>query len=264
MAIQMGAIQYIGSFKSIRNYRTKNDKRIFAGEKGGANGDLIKNNPAFKNTRLSENEFGGCARAVKGIRLGFVKLIPEMVDYLFTSRLMKMTRRISILDKEGEMGKRQILFSAHRDFMRTIQFNKDIKTIEACTRFLRDSHSDSRVENLLKVENLCLQGAKISRAAEKYRLISHLSIVSDYCYSEETRQYEPTNQLDTKCAYAYSDYMDPYTALNTEIKVSFPEGTVIGEDCSVIHCVGIEFYVRNGSRGYEPTIGQSLEMINVY
>jgi hypothetical protein len=39
---------------------------------------------------------------------------------------------------------------------------------------------------------------------------------------------------------------------------------VIGEDCSVIHCVGIEFYVWNGSSGYKPTVGQSLQMMNVY
>jgi hypothetical protein len=264
MAIQKGAIQYTGSFKSIRNYRVRHDKRIIAGEKGGANGDLIKNNPAFVNTRLSENEFGGCARAVKGIRKGFVKLLPEMVDAMFTSRLMQMTRKISVLEKEGNIGKRPILFSKSRNFIRAIQFNKEVRTIETCTRFLRVSHSDSRAEASLKVENLTLQGAKFSRAAERYRLISHLSIVSDYFYSEETRQYEPTNQLDNQCAYAYSDYMDPYTELNTEIKVSFPEGTVIGDDCSVIHCVGIEFYVWNGSSGYQPTIGQSLQMMNVY
>lgn len=95
-------------------------------------------------------------------------------------------------------------------------------------------------------------------------MVWRLNIVSDYCYFEETRQYGPTNRLDNSCAFAYSDYTDPSDLLNTEINVSFPEGTVIGEDCSVIHCVGIEFYVSNGSGEYEPTIGQSLEMMNVY
>jgi hypothetical protein len=59
MAIQTGNIKYRGSFKSIRQYMNLHDPNTYAGEKGGANGDLIKNNPAFARTRENMNEFKG-------------------------------------------------------------------------------------------------------------------------------------------------------------------------------------------------------------
>ena len=77
MAIQTGAIKYRGSFKSIRNYMNLHDPNTYAGEKGGANRDLILNNPAFARTRENMSEFGGCGAAVKAIRRGFLNLLPE-------------------------------------------------------------------------------------------------------------------------------------------------------------------------------------------
>ena len=51
MAYQTGSIKYRGSFKSIRHLRNTKDPKTYAGEKGGANGELILNNPAFAMTR---------------------------------------------------------------------------------------------------------------------------------------------------------------------------------------------------------------------
>ena len=51
MAILTGAIKYCGSFKRIRNYMNLHDPRTFAGEKGGANRDLIMNSPVFARCR---------------------------------------------------------------------------------------------------------------------------------------------------------------------------------------------------------------------
>ena len=63
MAIQTGNIKYRGSFKNIRQYRNLHDPNTYAGEKGGANRDLIMNNPAFARTRENMNEFSGCGLA---------------------------------------------------------------------------------------------------------------------------------------------------------------------------------------------------------
>jgi hypothetical protein len=94
MAIQTGAIKYRGSFKSISNYMNLHDPNTYAGEKGGANRDLIMNNPAFARTRENMNEFKGCGIAVKAIRRGLLNLLPEQTDKLFTARLMAVVKEI--------------------------------------------------------------------------------------------------------------------------------------------------------------------------
>ena len=69
-------IKYLGSFKSIRHWRNRRDRRTLAGEKGGANRDLIMNNPAFARTRENMSELGGCDAAVKAIRIAIAKAAP--------------------------------------------------------------------------------------------------------------------------------------------------------------------------------------------
>src|ERR1035437_4887155 len=108
MAILIGAIKYRKSFKSIRNYETLHDPNVYAGEKGGANRDLIMNNPAFARTRENMSEFGGCGAAVTAIRRGLQNLIPEQTDKNFTGRLMKVVKEINRRDLAGTRGKRAI------------------------------------------------------------------------------------------------------------------------------------------------------------
>jgi len=111
MAIQTGNIKYRGSFKSIRQYMNLHDPNSYAGETGGANGDLIKNNPAFARTRENMNEFNGCGLAVKAIRHGLLSLLPEQCDKYFSARLMSIVKSINLHDPDGIRGKRAIIFT---------------------------------------------------------------------------------------------------------------------------------------------------------
>ena len=106
MAYQTGIINYKGSFKSIRNYTNVGDPKIYAGEKGGANRDLIMNNPAFARTRENMNEFGGCGVAVKSIHYGLLQIFSEYTDTHFTSRLVKLIKMINLRDEEGTRGRK--------------------------------------------------------------------------------------------------------------------------------------------------------------
>ena len=108
MAYQTGNIKYRGSFKSIRHWKNTKDPKIYAGEKGGANRDLIMNNAAFARTRENMSEFEGCGKAVHAIRLGLSSLIPEHTDTHFTGRLTALVKIINLQDTEGIRGRRTI------------------------------------------------------------------------------------------------------------------------------------------------------------
>src|SRR5665647_3948222 len=104
MAYQKGILDYRGSFKSIRNYKNKKDPKIYAGEKGGANRDLIMNNPAFARTRENMSEFKGCGMSVKAIRQGLISVVQEHTDTRFTGRLVSLVKMINLKDIEGVRG----------------------------------------------------------------------------------------------------------------------------------------------------------------
>lgn len=264
MAIQTGNIKYRGSFKSIRNYVNLHDPNTYAGEKGGANRDLIMNNPAFARTRENMNEFAGCGKACKAIRQGLNNLLPDQTDSRFTARLMSLTKVINRHDIEGEHGKRGIFFSESRPIILGLVFNKLQGLADKWSKQFIVAHPVSKAEATLNVTDFKLRSCDIPQGATFYRLLNHLSAISDYTYSELTRQYEPLSGLDGANAFKYSEYTPVETALTIELKAEFPVGTLVDDDCTILECVGIEFYLSDGVNKYKPTIGNSLVMKDVY
>jgi hypothetical protein len=250
MAYQTGNISYRGSFKSIRNYKNVGDPKIYAGEKGGANRDLIMNNPALARTRENMNEFGGCGVAVKAIRHGLLQLLPEHADTHFTGRLMKIIKMINLRDEEGTRGKKAILISKNRPMLKTLNLHEKRKIDFELKRCVKTGHPDLRNEATITVNGFNPGPLLVPGIAQYYRLVNHLSIVSDFVYVAEDKQYRPLSTLDRTAAYVYSDYTPVNTPLSTELKASFKNGTVLSENDTVLQCIGIEFYNRAGTDGF--------------
>jgi hypothetical protein len=264
MAIQTGAIKYRGSFKSIRNYVNLHDPNTYAGEKGGANRDLIMNNPAFARTRENMCEFGGCGVAVKAIRRGLLSLLPEQTDKLFTSRLMQMVKAINRNDPDGVRGKRAIIFTNDRPLLGTMVFNK----LEDIADTLQDQfvweHPITRASAKLTLTDFTIKKVLIPAGATHYRVQNHISVISDYIYNEANRRYDPLSQLNCLSAFIYSEYTAVGTALTDELDAAFPAGTTLTDDDSVIQAVGIEFYQKSGASDYLPLKGSSMKVIDVF
>jgi hypothetical protein len=264
MAIQTGAIKYRGSFKSIRNYVTLHDVNTYAGEKGGANRDLIMNNPAFVRTRENMTEFGGCGVIVKALRRGFMNLLPEQSDKGFTGRLMSIVKLVNTRDIEGVKGKRSIIFSATRPTLLTLIFNVLENIADKLVGYFVCSHPVSRAEATVKITDMVIKPVLVPEGATHYRVQNHLSIISDYSYSEINRRYEPISPLNALSAFKYSEYTKVDAALTAEVVASFPAGTTPDETDTVIQCVGIEFYVKSGADLYLPLKGSSMKVTDVF
>ena len=203
MAIQTGNIKYRGSFKSIRQYVNLHNSKSYAGEKGGANRDLIMNNPAFARTRENMSEFGGCGLAVKAIRRGFINLLPEQTDTHFTGRLMSMVKEVNRRDYEGLRGKRAILFSVSRPVFLTIVFNVLQQVAEMLQNYFVCTHPITRIEATMTLTGLVIKPILVPKGATHFRVQNHLSIISDYIYSEGNRRYEPVSQGPAYFLYSW-------------------------------------------------------------
>lgn len=264
MAIQTGAIKYRGSFKSIRNYMTLYDPNTYAGEKGGANRDLIMNNPAFARTRENMSEFGGCGLAVKALRLGFLNLLPEQSDKGFTGRLMGVVKEINLHDIEGLRGKRSIIFSSAKPILAKIKFNKRESLIDSFDTQVTFTHPVGRIDATLKMTELSIKPVLVPKGATHFRIQNYLSTISDYSYAELSKSYEPVDSFNAKSASKYSEYTKVEEALTAELKAEYPVGTIMGEDCTVIQSVGIEFYTCKDGIHYSPLQCSSYKVVDVF
>lgn len=264
MAYQTGNIKYRGSFKSIRQWRIAHDSKTYAGEKGGANRDLIMNHPAFARTRENMSEFEGCGVAVEAIRNGLLALIPEHTDTHFTGRLTKLIKIINLRDEEGTRGNRTICFSLNRPLLKTMTFHEKKKIDHELRKYIRTSHPESRAEATITVKGLNPNPLLVPGNAQYYRVINHLSIISDYVYNKECKKYEPLSPINSVSTMVYSDYTPVNTPLTAGVKAAFRDGTLLTESDTVIQCVGIEYYIKSGVDDYLPYSEGSMMVYDVY
>jgi hypothetical protein len=250
MAHQTGIIKYRGSFKSIRQWRNKKDKRTYAGEKGGANRDLIMKSPVFARTRENMGEFGGCGVVVKGIHRGMDMLWGEHTDTHFTGRLTAIVKMINLKDGEGTRGKRGVFFSANKQILKTLTLHEKRMIDFLLKRSIRNSHSESRTEATITITGLNPDPEFVPKSAQYYRVVNYLCVFSDYIYNESNRRYEKISPTSLKEAFTYSDYTMINTPLNTALRTAFPEGTVLNENDTVLQCIGIEYYIKSGPDRY--------------
>jgi hypothetical protein len=264
MAHQTGNIKYLGSFKSIRHYRNRNDRRIFAGEKGGANGGQISDNPAFARTRENMSEFKGCGQIVKAIRRGLEHLVSEHTDKGFTGRLIALVKMINLRDEKGIRGKRGIYFSLNKAILKTLNLHENRKIDHQLKRSITKSHSESRTEATITLNGLNPDPQFIPTTAKYFRVHNHLSVITDFEYSEELKKYNPLSKNDEMSAYAYSNYIPVNTPLTGSVRAAFPEGTILTEMDTVLQCVGIEFSTRLGTGEFLPFKAGSMLVFDVF
>jgi hypothetical protein len=266
MAILTGAIMFTGSFKSIRNYRVLYDPNTYAGEKGGASRVMIMNNPTFARTRENMSEFCGCGIAVKAIRFGLQDLLGDKADGHFTGRLMKMAKEINLRDTEGIRGQRSLFFSANRGLLQNLVINDRVKAAEMLQGHYSCSHDLSRASASLVVSGLTIGPVYAPGGATHFRVQHHLSVVSDYVYSLDSRRYEPTCLVNGKSAFGFSAYTSVLSPMEAVVVAAFPSSFSFPfpDDCTVLQCVGVEFFIRTAGEVYLPCRGGFVKVVGAF
>jgi hypothetical protein len=106
MARQKGIFKIEGKIGDVSFYKTQDG--YLAREKGGVDGERIKNDPAFARTRENGAEFGSAASAGKLLRVALRPLLLNTADNRLVSRLTKVMTEIKGHDSTSARGERTI------------------------------------------------------------------------------------------------------------------------------------------------------------
>lgn len=101
-------IKLRGTIDEISFYKTQDG--FLARAKGGVDGDRIKNDPKFRNTRFNGLEFGIGGRASKLFRLVWNPEITRAADNRVASRVTQLMVRILKTDPVSDYGERKVEF----------------------------------------------------------------------------------------------------------------------------------------------------------
>ena len=124
MARQTGALKYSGTIGDIRHLKIKGLKGSFAGIIGGICGEQIATAPEFARTCENMNEFGGCAKAGKSVRVEFASLLSNMADSQVIGRLIAIMKKINLEDGSEARRQRAVLITAVPNYLVDFEFNR--------------------------------------------------------------------------------------------------------------------------------------------
>jgi len=112
-----------GSTSNLIFYTRQGGDQVFVRRKGGPTREQVKTKSNFSEVRKSNKEFGGCSRMSKAIR-ETLRDLGSVADYNLSSVLCAWAKRMQKCDETGEVGRRSILLSEHRDWLRGFDFNR--------------------------------------------------------------------------------------------------------------------------------------------
>ena len=110
MAKLDGNIIFTGSLGNITAFKRRDLNETILRQKQGIDGMRVKTDPAFKNTRLNNTEFGGCAKAGSRIRKALSGLT-RLTDFNISSRFNGICKSLQCMDLVNDWGQRSVLFS---------------------------------------------------------------------------------------------------------------------------------------------------------
>jgi hypothetical protein len=268
MARQLGHVKYGGTIGEIRHFKIKGMTGNFAGLKGGATAEQIKNDAAFVRTRENMNEFAGCAHAGRSVRIGLNILMKQMSDAQLTGRLTAIMKKINLEDLTEARGYRAILVSTQSKYLLGLNFNKNFSFDSSFIAPIELTNNVERNSSTLTVPAFNPAKSVIAPSgATHFRLINAVSVISDFSYNATTGIYEPIQPgLNETSNVAYSAYLD----LNTDIAVptvltsDLPGAPEITDDVTVLNSVGIEFYQKAGNDYYLLNSGHALKIQSTF
>ena len=120
MARQKGIIKLAGTIGDVSFYKSKDG--YLAREKGGVDGDRIKNDPAFQRTRENGSEFGRAGKSGRILRNALRLLLQNASDSKVASRLTKAMILVIQSDQVNARGQRT-LAEGDLDILNGFDFN---------------------------------------------------------------------------------------------------------------------------------------------
>jgi hypothetical protein len=247
MARIYGSKKILGTIGGVRHYKLPGCDFIIAAEKGGANGNLIKNNPAFARTRENNVEWKGitlCAKHVK-LALGFST---ATVVYRFLIGSLNKAMSIALhRDPVGEHGSRSIILSANKDVLDAPQYwyYKPFRDIVKC-RFEVDTGPDLKSMTVRMSKLIPKEQIKPPLEATHFQFCLSIGVVSDYFYVPADKKYSPVYE-GKQMTGSLQEFESEWIPVNARsvgdltFTVALPESFQLEEDMTVLRIFGIVF-----------------------
>jgi len=234
----MAKLEEGAAFAGKSIYRMKGSDKLIVRKKGGPKAEQVLKSPRFERTRENSTEFRGVGKAASAIRDSLFT-IRHLADHNFRPTLIKICKKIQVLDTTSGRGQRSIFLSQQRHMLKNFWLNKKhpFPTIVADTVSCNlDRETKSAVIQL----PMLLPGISLHLPWKQplYRFSLSLGLMSDVVY--ENGEYNDhiedrdIGHLDTP----WNEATETFQAQTLELKLNRPKA--VKDSQTLVLAIGIE------------------------
>ena len=238
MATLKEGLELTGSLGNLSAYKIKGSDKIIVRRKGGPKPKQVLNSKNFERTRQNMKEFLGVGMAVKAIRSPLIH-VKRLAGHNFTSTLTSICKKIQVLDKAGENGRRGIYLSQHRHMLAGFRLNKKHPFVNIVTGLVDVTLSRELKNAVIQLPEL-IEGVNLSIPWKRplFRFCMSLGIVPDVIYESNGYNNYPAEWAVAKLDTAWHVATEPLEAQTIELKLDMP--AAIKDSHTLVFAIGIE------------------------
>jgi len=242
-----GSNRIIGTVGGLRHYKMNNSDVIYVAEKGGANKNLIMNNPAFDETRRLMSEMKPRGYLAKAIKRNLGQWSVPIVNRYLIGAINAALRKAQKKDIESERGTKSIFLSRYRDVLNlpTYYWEKSLHDILKCP-YSVETGIDRKSITWSITDFIPRELLKSPPEATHFQFCLSIGVVCDYVFIPLHNRFEPVyfgTQMMCGMKEFESEWIpvkdnQPYDLTFT---VALPDSFQLENDMTVLRCIGIVF-----------------------
>jgi hypothetical protein len=242
MAIMKGPFHLQGKIGDLRYYYNRAAKKWCVSGKGGANKDIVANNPNMVHNRENNNEFKAVGKWSSLLRKALIG-IDHLNKGYYMKYVVKIAKLIQKKDIPGVMGQRNIFSSRFKSMLLDINFNEEHPFSQVFSHRVSVNADPSRKAITLSILDL-VSYFEISwpKPFEWYRITMVIAQQPDYLWSSEFQIYDPAYPLlfDRSIVVRSEWLKRSRGSVDIALSASFRENELSPDDVSVVVAMGVE------------------------
>lgn len=257
MAEITGPFRFKGSLGNFRSYYNSAAKKWVVATKGGANRDLIFNNPNFVRQRENMTEFGACGKWSHLVRMSLLDL-DELNYGFYMGGITRLAKVIQAKDREGAKGHRNIESSKYKNLLTSINFNEKYSFHQIVCRVPEVVSDDERQTVILNMPHFSpFSELNWAKQFFSYRFTLVISQLSDFIWVKERNTFEPAHEsLKGNTVTVRTEWLSNNTdSTDISLIASFEDEAIPADDACVLVALGIEFATKLGDNTLSATSG---------
>ncbi len=264
-----------GTSKRIRNYQDSDNLRVYKirgvdktiiARKGGPTAEEVKNGENYEDLRKNQQEFAAASNLAKTLRHSLPKKMAGICEPYVSGKLTAKFRNLAQLS-EGDKGKRPILLSANGDTLEGFDFNSNAPFKQTFPTSIMVMSGSNYGQLILHIPSFTPKDdLNAPDNATHYQLFSHLLLLSDYTYKQDSMEYNPCAPEVHARKSTKENPIHPiinYPEESTTQQLSVYDGEELPSDTRLLLILGVKFYRYNNLKYIDLPTDSSMQIIKV-